>query len=819
MAICFGIMTILSLPSLIFAYYGSHIPDVDHDSLGLYRFTIGNVGYDPGSATYAVNSMCLNQGKHYNGTCLHIPTFKLEVTFINASYIITACEFVQILIFFITVYHLNKRMHEMTKLYEAKRIVVSSYAVEVKGVPADTSVAELVDHFSALYPLDKPDWRNRPAFLGARPVEHCDNTGVPVYVNSWVAECSLHKKIGKFIRAFEKNQRVNDELLRSRAAMKMYAPDTPHAKGSNIKKLAKAEKKMLQIAAKMDKITLKLFHASYGLKADQEKEKKGENDDDEEENEKKTDNKDKLNKFHDQMDAPVVCAFVVFEYSESFARCVEDYASCSTLPWSLCYPSKLKFRGYEIKVRRAPEPDEIWWENLEVDFISKQLSRGRTTIFTIVFIAVAFVIILQASLSNEKFSLQVPHLSYCTSIVPSLYEQMDKNVSSVSSMEITRPLVAAQVPLDAACNQVMPSSFYAMYTIGGDLKKPVGAYDVRACTSKGSLNASLPAGFAGGCPHSGQRTFCPCMSLTDSEVCFSRACNSSVSLGSASSGCHTFPASTMGSCFCYSQLGALLSTSSGGGAGNLLSKVQDLGTNFCKGFIINYSTAISLQYLSSFTTVIINRIILEVIKYLTVFEYHTSLDKREASLLLKTFVASYFNLAIVVLVAYGSIPQIPVGIRENFFIFNGEYEDFTVGWYGNVGEFLVLTFILQAISPLFFHLFNFLIFAPLKRFVFYPYINAQTSTWFVWQKEVDALALGPKMDVTSHQAQLLSLVFFAMTYGPGIPVLIILSYFTFWLYFTIDKMMLLQYFEKPRHMGPGVMGIVITCLTLAGVVR
>jgi len=45
--ICMCVMTLLSFPILIFCYYGSRIPLALQDPIGLYRFTLGNLGYDP----------------------------------------------------------------------------------------------------------------------------------------------------------------------------------------------------------------------------------------------------------------------------------------------------------------------------------------------------------------------------------------------------------------------------------------------------------------------------------------------------------------------------------------------------------------------------------------------------------------------------------------------------------------------------------------------------------------------------------------------------------------------------------------------------
>ena len=74
MAICLSVMTLLSIPSLVFCTYGSRIPLALQDPIGLYKFTLGNIGYDPNSRTYLDDSACtkIDDAKTYNGTCIHI---------------------------------------------------------------------------------------------------------------------------------------------------------------------------------------------------------------------------------------------------------------------------------------------------------------------------------------------------------------------------------------------------------------------------------------------------------------------------------------------------------------------------------------------------------------------------------------------------------------------------------------------------------------------------------------------------------------------------------------------------------------------------
>ena len=40
-------------------------------------------------------------------------------------------------------------------------MTLGDYAAVVRDIPADTSVDEIIAHFNALYPLDKPDWKGK----------------------------------------------------------------------------------------------------------------------------------------------------------------------------------------------------------------------------------------------------------------------------------------------------------------------------------------------------------------------------------------------------------------------------------------------------------------------------------------------------------------------------------------------------------------------------------------------------------------------------------------------------------------------------------
>lgn len=87
------------------------------------------------------------------------------------------------------------------------------------------------------------------------------------------------------------------------------------------------------------------------------------------------------------------------------------------------------------------------------------------------------------------------------------------------------------------------------------------------------------------------------------------------------------------------------------------------------------------------------------------------------------------------------------------------------------------------------------------------------------QHDLNMLEVGPVFDSTTHTAQLLVLLFFAMTFAPGLPLLMPLCCFAFILYFRIDKFLLCRFYQKPPQLGDAAIRIVIEQLPWAAVIR
>ena len=106
MAVLLGCMTILTLPALIFSVYGKGIAIESRDTLGLYRFSIGNFGYDQLSDDYILSSNCTTTdptilAPEGSTSCFTILDFKISTQV--AANILIILELLQIALYFIVV--------------------------------------------------------------------------------------------------------------------------------------------------------------------------------------------------------------------------------------------------------------------------------------------------------------------------------------------------------------------------------------------------------------------------------------------------------------------------------------------------------------------------------------------------------------------------------------------------------------------------------------------------------------------------------------------------------------------------------------------
>eukprot|EP01037_Dinobryon_pediforme_P034581 gene34581-40555_t len=74
-------MTILSIPSLALSYFGSGVAQPDRDVVGLYRFSLGNIGLDKTLQSYSQKARCGSTASifHANANSTCVPLYNFSV--------------------------------------------------------------------------------------------------------------------------------------------------------------------------------------------------------------------------------------------------------------------------------------------------------------------------------------------------------------------------------------------------------------------------------------------------------------------------------------------------------------------------------------------------------------------------------------------------------------------------------------------------------------------------------------------------------------------------------------------------------------------
>lgn len=234
---------------------------------------------------------------------------------------------------------------------------------------------------------------------------------------------------------------------------------------------------------------------------------------------------------------------------------------------------------------------EIIWENIEVSSTTRQYMRIRTNLITMLLLIIGFAIVLQASIYKQVFEKEKPDLTLCDTEIPALY-QGSYDSSEASIMEFTRVgsnMTDTVAYLDSQCNaEVTDTSdvFWGLYGDDADASEPSATYSIDVCAQDPSSLTTT-----GMCPHAGQTTFCPCLSLTLNQTCETLICDTDPS----SSVCQEFSSTSIADCFCMASLTSIITDSQG--FSDLISRLEDaLTVDPCKDFYSKFLSAIGLSY-------------------------------------------------------------------------------------------------------------------------------------------------------------------------------------------------------------------------------
>jgi RNA recognition motif-containing protein len=720
-------------------------------------------------------------------------------------------EILQIFVFIASIIYMKRKLTEYRIKNDEILCQIQDFSIMVRNLPLDCTEEKIINHFSNLYSLTEIDWVKRPKLRGAKPVKKSiRQSDKRLFKGKWVADCFIYTKIGAYIDAFKNKQHLILKLERLTMQQSMYSKNTCHSGGYDPIRLKQVKKEKLKVEKVIDKLTQRMVKAKNLKFEDKELEevKQKHNKKNEVIEEKKEEDKEI------KISADPVAAFITFQYSESMARCLEDYEKYDSFPYNLVYPDKLLFEGKRLRIEKSPEPDEILWENLEVSDGERFVLQTRTNIATIILIMVCFALIVQAKIYKDVFRDSLPNLSYCDKIIPQDYLPTFTD-TELNELRLIRPIdQSLRLDLDSQCNNILDTSFYAYYVQSTNESFPLLNYNISSCLNNTQQDLKSF------CPDPFRSTFCPCLVVEVDGVnqnC-GTACSADVNEINNDANCGVYPLETLGSCACYDFLSDIISTQGISGVFSIISSLSS--TDGCYSFMTSYSSSTFLSYFAIFITVFINVVLQVSLKILTKLERHASRDSMESSLMFRVFIATYLVLAIVSLVVFGKVQSISnVGIFQSFQIFQGPYNDFNSEWYGDVGSFLLTTFIIKAIQFPLIKLLKFYVLSPLKRFINYSNVRNKSGHNIITQLECNKLAVGSEFDLNKSSSTIMTLLFMAMTYGAGIPMFMPLLCAIFGFTYYVDKLLMCRYYQKPPLISAIMMTKIVTLLPFAAVIR
>ena len=234
-------------------------------------FTIANIGYDHTASDYDVVSRCnhlsangttllFNSQDPSKDTCVSVGGYLFTTQ--SVSFIITVCEVLQVLAFLITVVHFQRCINAILSRHaETGHPSLRDYSVQVTNLPVNTTVKELLEHFSSLYQLERVDWRGRVPVEGAGPVDTIAFSGDPLFRGTWVAQCVITSSgVRELMHDLEKRKHLMRQLYSLRAAMKMCGLQTSSHKGLGFVagRWLKLERRMLRVARRVDRVNRRI---------------------------------------------------------------------------------------------------------------------------------------------------------------------------------------------------------------------------------------------------------------------------------------------------------------------------------------------------------------------------------------------------------------------------------------------------------------------------------------------------------------------------------------------------------------------------------
>ena len=630
----------------------------------------------------------------------------------------------------------------------------SDYAIQIEdGLPEDATEAEIIDHFSDLYRLDTVDVRGRLPYE-AGDVHHCavEREGLVYPVMDLDHVDGDETYMNKWVAEVTLIRNDGNALLKY-LGMRHTQREIEKTRASVKKYSDDTPFSKGPNETKRRKYEEHLMMLEY-----------------EEDNDLKMVKEDNR----------VIGAFVVFDHEESYLRAIEDYRmqdnQTSFRLCSCCHKSTkhLLFRNkHRLKVRQAPEASDIQFEFLSsVGHTQKRrcISRGIIGLM----IMASFVVVYGLMSAKRALDAHVPSTDVCTS--PGLRQALFGGNHTPAKFAGKR-----DKRLDGACKAAIADDEGGYYLTVNDLAPFYGNI---SSTCSESAHSCIK--------QEGTGHLCPCVSALSTAPC------SNVFAGTQ------FPAKTIASCYCLFEFSAALDAEDFvAGTTDFLNSEGDL----CGVVVRETLQSKAILLMSSACVSIINIFITNSIVYLVSKERHSRKSAESSEIVLLSLLGQFLNTTFVIMLIYMRIPGISA--VDVPFLFNGEYDRLTVGWYAVVAVFIQTTMVISAVST---HAKTILTHCVLMRMRRRKAKRNEEN--YLMQAEMDEEVIGDEFCMEDRASQQLLLFAVPVVFSAGMPALFFIGAGGLLLGDFVDKYELARLSPHPPPQDASTPNVMVSMLPI-----
>ncbi|CAK4137110.1 unnamed protein product [Aphanomyces euteiches] len=220
---------------------------------------------------------------------------------------------------------------------------------------------------------------------------------------------------------------------------------------------------------------------------------------------------------------------------------------------------------------------------------------------------------------------------------------------------------------------------------------------------------------------------------------------------------------TMVMCFCKA---ALLQTSLKEAMNiEFVDRRTGSSQKYCDTWGTQYLEINALMVASVWIVVIINACLTPILRLLVLKQKSHTRSGVVVATVYKIFIAQFFNTALIVLLLNANMDDVMSdgagATIAGFKLFSGKYSDFSVNWYNDIGISLMLTMIINMVSP---HADVFITYVimEMKRFIDRGFSFDFSITRQDTQRDLEALYRGPEFDLASRYSVVMNTLFITL---------------------------------------------------------